>query len=263
MTRMWDTGTILSYAAIAFIVFLIWCFFRETYEHTLDHMLTLAAGIQLGGMIILTAKVYQYKTCEGVSFKMMALMALSLSLRLSSTLTQEGYLPEDATADYMLYQTLEVCAFGLCCYVIYQMKGGAKVTYNEAGDSMPYWWMIAVVSFAAALFTHSDANQHFIFDWFWMTSNYLDAFSMMPQLFMIAQTGRVERWTSHFVAWTIVSRVMLGVFWTLLQMLHSFAEWPFTIGMVTTIVTQLVLSADYMYYFVKTFKSAEMNLDSL
>jgi len=259
-SKTFDKGTIATYLTFAAAFLFVYHWFGPTFVHTLDHMLTAAAALQLCALCILAVKVYQFKTVEGVSYRMLIIYLVSFSMRLSSTLFFPGYLPEDGTADVWLYQIIEILGLAVCLWLIYQITGPCCKTFDDINDCMPFWWSIIIISVVLALFTHSDANQNKLFDVFWMTSQYLDSLSMMPQLFMIAQCGRVERWTSHFVAWTVVSRVLLGFFWILLQTYHSFAEWPFTVGMVFSIIVQMVLSADYMYYFIKTFRQAEMTL---
>jgi hypothetical protein len=170
-----------------------------------------------------------------------------------------GYVPEDGTADYWLYQIIEVAGLFVSLWLIYQITGPFSRSYNEAEDSMPHWWIIPVICVILALMTHSDANSSRVFDCTWMTSQWLDSISMAPQLWIVSRAGRVERWTSHFIFWTVVSRVLLGIFWTLLQINHPIEGW-FSYGMTAANIVQLVLCADYIYYFVMTLQKREMQL---
>merc|ERR1719271_1146764 len=62
--------------------------------------LTLGAGFQCLGFILLAMKVQNHKVTSGLSGKMLMMYAPVLCFRLSSTLWLNGYLPVDATGDW-------------------------------------------------------------------------------------------------------------------------------------------------------------------
>lgn len=258
--KSFDKSTVATYAGFAFCVFCIWQIFSHTFTETLDHLLTFAAALQLIALATLAVKVGSWSTVEGLSLKMLICYLVSFSLRLSSTLFFPGYLPEDGTSDVYLYQLIEIGGCATCAYLVYMAMGPAARTYDKEGDNMPYWWIVFVVSGVLAVLTHSDANNNKIFDIFWMVSQYLDGFSIIPQLWMVSKSGKVERWTSHFIFWTIIGRVLLGAFWTMLQWSQPFAGWQFSLGMAFANITHFICCADYMYYFVTTIKQKDMSL---
>lgn len=258
--KSFDKSTIIAYCGFAFCLFVVWQLFSHTFTHTLDHLLTFAAALQLVALITLALKTVNWNTVEGISLKMLVIYCASFGLRLSSTLFYPGYLPEDGTSDVWMYQMIELAGFGVTAYLIYMCVGPAARTYDAQGDSMPYWYAVFVVSLVLALLTHSDANNKWLFDVFWMASQYLDGFSIIPQLWMVSRAGKVERWTSHFIFWTIVGRILLGVFWTMLQWSQPFAGWQFSLGMAFANITHFICCADYMYYFVCTIKQKDMSL---
>jgi len=257
--KSFDKTVIATYTGFAVFMFVIWKVFSYTFLSTLDHLLTFSAALQLMALGMLCQKVITHNCIDGISLKMLIFYAAAFILRLSSTLFFPGYVPEDGTADYWLYQMIEMAGLGATCWLIYQVTGPFRRQYNEGEDSMPHWYMVPVICVFLALLTHSDANSSRFFDCTWMTSQWLDSISMAPQLWMVSRAGKVERWTSHFIFWTVVSRVLLGLFWTLLQFNHPIEGW-FSYGMTLSNIVHLVLCADYVYYFIMTFQQREMQL---
>merc|ERR550537_2019676 len=74
--------------------------------------LTLSAGLQCLGFLLLAMKVQNQRITSGVSGKMLMMYAATLCFRLSSTLWLNGYLPVDKTGDHV-YQAIEICSLGL------------------------------------------------------------------------------------------------------------------------------------------------------
>ena len=74
---------------------------------------------------------------------------------------------------------------------------------------------------------------------------------LSKNVFVQNQMGRVERWTSHFIFWTVCARLLLGLFWTLLQINHPIDGW-FSYGMTAANLVHFIMCADYIYYFVRS-----------
>jgi len=109
----------------------------------------------------------------------------------------------------------------------------------------------------------TNLNRSFVFDTIWTSAQLLETFCMLPQLYMITkQGGKVETYTSQFVVLMFVSRVFAWLFWCsgYQELANGYVEnvsagdfnWAgyLIIGMSTL---QVLVSADFMYYFVKAF----------
>merc|ERR1719182_711327 len=70
--------------------------------------LTLGAGFQCLGFVLLALKVQNQSGASGLSGKTLAMYALTLCFRLSSTVHLNGYLPVDQTGDWLL-DALHIC----------------------------------------------------------------------------------------------------------------------------------------------------------
>merc|ERR1719382_2074830 len=73
---------------------------------------------------------------RGISAQALGVNTLALICRLSSTVWLDGYLPADASGDWM-YQTVDICSLALVLWLIYQVVAVHKDTYQEAEDTFP------------------------------------------------------------------------------------------------------------------------------
>merc|ERR1719321_696487 len=170
--------------------------------------LTLGAGFQCLGFILLAMKVQNQKVTSGVSGKMLIMYAATLCFRLSSTLWLNGYLPVDQTGDH-LYQAIEICSLGLALYLMRCVFVTHRTTSQEQHDSFPIGVQNMVMGcFILAVGIHPNLDRRPLFDILWTTGCYLETLSMLPQLWMLSKIGgEVEALTSHFVVLSAMSRV--------------------------------------------------------
>lgn len=259
-----DSNTKWVYMGYAGCVYFIWSMFSDTFQHTMDHLLTFSAALQLLALGMLMLKVHSHNCIDGISLKMLVCYCISFALRLSSTLFFPGYVPEDGTADFYLYQVIEVSCLVACIWLIYQITGPFKHEYNAAQDSMPYWYVLPILSFVMGIPTHSDANMNRFFDICWMASQWLDAVCTLPQMWIVSRAGRVERWTSHFIFWTVIARFSSGLFWSIYTYYDEDAHhddfYVYTYSLMFTNLLHFVISAEYVYYFIMTYQRKEMQL---
>jgi len=93
---------------------------------------------------------------------------------------------------------------------------------------------------------------------------FLDTITMLPQLWMLTKLGgQVESLTSHFVAALVVSRCLSFAFWLYgYKELVPQAGGPNIAGytIITAHSLQLLLCADFMYYYVKGMAKASRSM---
>merc|ERR1719161_2439373 len=77
-----------TFVVVAYIVYTV-------LSDGLSSLLTLSAGIQALAFLLLCLKVKGQTSVSGISATMLAMYAVTLVLRLSSTLWMNGYLPAD------------------------------------------------------------------------------------------------------------------------------------------------------------------------
>lgn len=224
----------------------------------LSSLLTLSAGLQALGFVLLVLKSHGQSRMSGISARMLLMYVLTLIVRLSSTLTMHGYLPADATGDGP-YQVAELLSLGLAVWLLQRVLHARRVNYGgdaqDDQDSMPGLPLICVFCIALASVFHGDLNHDKLFDGIWACACYMETAAMLPQLWMMSNAGgEVEALTSHFIALTTLSRFFSLSFWYL-----AFADGIGFNGNVSEMaiigahIVQLVLSLDFLVLYIKSF----------
>merc|ERR1719486_1747622 len=254
-----DPQVILTY-----VVFLVG---GATLYHALSagfsSTLTLSAGLQCLAFVLLTVKIQNQRATTGLSGRMLAMYAMTLCFRLSSTVWLNGYLPVDKTGDWA-YQAIEICCLGLVAYLMRCAFVTHRATYQEQHDSLPIKVQNLVMGcFVLAVVVHPNLDRRPLFDILWTTGCYLETLSMLPQLWMLSKIGEVEALTSHFVVLSVLSRVCSLIFWH-----RGFAEltpqdggFNFAgFGVMGAHIAQLLLSCDFVFLYLRNFHRTRMAL---
>lgn len=234
-------------------------------DHDFSLVLTLSAALQCLGFFLLFRKTQKQKSVEGLSSKTLEMYVLVLVSRLTSTLTKNGYLPMDRSGDWV-YQLADIGSLFLVLALLHSVHKKYKSTYDAANDTLPIM-KFTPACVLLAICVHGDLNDSVFFDVMWTVGLNLDTISMLPQLWLLTKLGgEVEALTSHFVALQVMSRCCSFVFW-FYGYVEITPEDRFNAAGYMIIVAhlaQLVLSADFMYYYVRSVvKMGKMSLPSL
>jgi len=218
-------------------------------------ILTLSVMVQCLGVVLLVLQVLSSGSAAGISVRALALDAASLACRLSSTLWLNGYLPVDASGDYV-FQGIDILSLILVIWLLHHVLTDKKHTYQADEDSLPILPM-TLGAFALAFVLHGNMNSRPLFDSLWMASLFLSTIAVLPQLWLITRTGgHVEALTSHYIAAMAVSRALAGIFmWharsdiTCVPWLGSFnhAIW----AILGAHLLHMLLLGDFGYYYIK------------
>mmetsp|Transcript_96869 Transcript_96869/g.172407 ORF Transcript_96869/g.172407 Transcript_96869/m.172407 type:complete len:285 (+) Transcript_96869:136-990(+) len=218
-------------------------------------IMTIAVMIQCLAFVLLTMKSLAEGSVSDISAKCLVLEALSFCCRLSSTTWLNGYLPVDASGDF-IYQAVEFCSLLLVLWLLHRIYVTHSSTYRQDADSLPVL-PIAAGCFIAAAILHADMNSRPLFDTLWMTGLFLSVVSVLPQLWFISKTGGVvQACTGHYIAMLAVSRALSGVF--MWHARHDIICKPWMDGMNHAIwailfahALHLILLGDFGYYYIK------------
>jgi len=220
-------------------------------------ILTLSALVQCLGVCFLCMQVILSGSAEGISARSVILDIVAVVFRLSSTLWLNGYLPVDASGDY-LYQAIDVCSLLLMVWLLHRVLVIKRRTYLETEDSFNIGPMVLAALFLATLF-HGDMDDRPLFDIFWMTGLFTSVVAVMPQLWLIMQTGgKADAMTCHYIAALALSRILSGLFMWEARYDITCNEWimkGFSHGIVAILVAHLIhllLVADFAYYYVRS-----------
>merc|ERR1719436_448135 len=208
--------------------------------------------LQCCGFALLTVQTLTQGTAEGISARALGLDALALCCRLSSTTWLHGYLPVDASGDWV-YQAVDFASLALVLWLLHRVLVAKRCSYQEDEDSCAVLPMM-FCCFVLAAILHADMNARPIFDTLWMAGLFISVVAVLPQLWLIHRNrGKVEALTSHYIAAMAVSRALSGVF-----MWHARADitcdfWVDGVNhaiwaILSAHALHLLLLADFAYY---------------
>lgn len=250
--KIWVTahqGSIKAWGGFMALVFIIYHLFSDG---DFSFLMTLSSLISMFTFLMVVVKIEKSNSCAGVSLKMIELYVVVIFSRLCSIVPFEGYLPYDRSGDW-LYQTVETICLCLAGSIVWLCRSRYAHTYDPASDSIKQLFLI-VPSFAFALVFHPSLNAFTPADVAWAFALYLESVTVVPQLFMFLKEGKVEPFTTHFLAGQALSKLLSFIFWV-----SSYSELngprdsiKSYVGMwvIGTQVFQLIVMGDFIFHYV-------------
>merc|ERR1719266_1691099 len=116
---------------------------------------------------------------------------------------------------------------------------------------------MALGCFVLAALFHADMNARPLFDALWMAGLFVSVVAVLPQLWLIAQTGgHVEALTSHYIAAMAVSRILSGTFMWHARFDITCDPWVEGFNHAIWVILSahflhVLLLGDFAYYYVK------------
>eukprot|EP00747_Dinoflagellata_sp_TGD_P116888 gnl/TRDRNA2_/TRDRNA2_172477_c0_seq7.p1 gnl/TRDRNA2_/TRDRNA2_172477_c0~~gnl/TRDRNA2_/TRDRNA2_172477_c0_seq7.p1 ORF type:complete len:289 (-),score=77.51 gnl/TRDRNA2_/TRDRNA2_172477_c0_seq7:72-938(-) len=256
------TSMIAAYALFFGLVMFVYHFIAEG---EFSAILTMAVMFQCLGFALLAVQVLVKGSAHGISGRSLALEMLALMLRLSSTTWLNGYLPVDASGDW-IYQAFDFCSLGLVCWLLYHVVVESHRSYQMEKDDLPVLPLILVSTVLAALL-HADMNSRPLFDFFWMAGLNIGSVAVLPQLWIVAKNGgKVETLTSHFMMAMAVSRLLSGTFMWHARFDITCDEWVAGYShaiwaILAAHALNLILLGDFGYYYLKAVFSQGLMME--
>eukprot|EP00747_Dinoflagellata_sp_TGD_P116883 gnl/TRDRNA2_/TRDRNA2_172477_c0_seq2.p1 gnl/TRDRNA2_/TRDRNA2_172477_c0~~gnl/TRDRNA2_/TRDRNA2_172477_c0_seq2.p1 ORF type:complete len:329 (-),score=74.66 gnl/TRDRNA2_/TRDRNA2_172477_c0_seq2:69-935(-) len=260
------TSMLAAYALFFGLAMFVYHFIAEG---EFSAILTMAVMFQCLGFGLLSAQVLIKGSAHGISGRSLALEMLALMLRLSSTTWLNGYLPVDASGDW-IYQAFDFCSLGLVCWLLYHVVVESHRSYQMEKDDLPILPIILVCTVLASLL-HADMNSRPFFDFLWMAGLNIGCVAVLPQLWMVAKNGgKVETLTSHFIMAMAVSRLLSGMFMWHARLDITCDEWITGYNhaiwaILAAHALNLLLLGDFGYYYLKAVFSqglfCQMNVE--
>jgi len=174
-------------------------------------IMTMSAMLQTFAFVLLATQIAICGHAGGISAGALAMDAVALLLRLSSTTHLNGYLPVDSSGDWF-YQAVEVVSVVVVFWLLYQVLQVHHLSYQAEQDSFPCV-PVTVVAIVLAALLHGDMNDRPLFDSLWMAGLFISTVAVLPQLWLSSHAGgRVEALTSHYIAAMAFSRALSGLF---------------------------------------------------
>jgi len=218
-------------------------------------ILTMSVMVQCLAVALLGLQVISTGSASGISARALALDAIGLCCRLSSTLWLNGYLPVDASGDY-IFQGIDICSLCLLAWLLHEVLVVKRHTYQAEEDSLAIT-PVVVGALILAVLLHGNMNGRPIFDILWMAGLFVSTVAVLPQLWLITRTGGcVETLTSHHIAAMAVSRALSGVF--MWHARNDISCNPWITGLnhaswaiLASHLLHMLLLGDFAYYYIK------------
>jgi hypothetical protein len=245
---------ILVYFAFAIIATAV---AQAASDMVFSGLITLSAAFLLLGFTMLLVEVSKNfeRSAKCISLSSLYLFAAALSCRLYSTTQYNGYLPVDRTGQWV-YQCVEASSL-VCVLVLIALVRYGQKKYGVSPEEENAVFFLLIVCFLAAIFVHPYLNNKTVPDVLWAMALYVETVAMLPQLYLLSNQGEVGSLQSHFIASTFVSRVIIFRFWLTcykeLKPKASYLNLPGW-GVMGSQLFQLVMVADFMWLYVKSFR---------
>lgn len=154
---------------------------------------------------------------------------------------------------YSLYNTvLKIFFIASSIYTVYIMTTKYK-TIKEDLDIFPVKYILLASFILSLIFTPSYS----FFEVSWTFSLWLEAFSILPQLFILQKTGEAENITTHYIFSLGIYRALYIPNW----IYRYFAEDHFDVNSVLAGLVQTAIYSDFFWiYYQKVLKGRKFEL---
>lgn len=255
-----STPVMVAYSISGVVAFMVYNYIGG---RSYSSILTMSAIVQCLGFAFLCMQVVSSGSAAGISATALKLDAIAVSLRLSSTVWLNGYLPVDKTGDHV-YQVLDVCSLVMMLFLLHRVLVVKRSSYQELEDTFTVTPTVFMSLVLAALL-HGNMDAKPLFDTFWMAGLFTETMAVLPQLWLITQSGGgVESLTSHHIAALASSRVLSGLF--MWEARYDIGCSPWIPGFQHAIcaimlahAVHLLLLADFAYYYVSALWKRGLN----
>jgi hypothetical protein len=217
---------------------------------------TFAVICQCLALALLALQVASSKSAKGISAKSVMLEAGALLCRLSGTTWRHGYLPVDASGDW-LYQVVDVASLVLALWLLREVLSTKRFTYDDLNDVFPVCG-VSLGCFVVGMLMHANNHDHAFCDAAWMAGLLMSVVAVIPQYKLIIKSGgTVEALISHSMAAMGLARLFSGVFlWRARKHINcEFWIQDFNHAIVVILgahLLHLVILADFAYYYIKS-----------
>lgn len=198
--------------------------------------------MHLTSILILLFKITKYRNCKGISLKSQLLYLLVFCTRYLDLFTRY----------YSLYNhIMKIFFIASSAAVVVQVKYSR--TYDVQNDKFRIRFLIIPCLFLALIFKENWT----IIEYFWSFSEFLEAVAIMPQLFMLQQTGEAEAITTHYLFALGAYRGLYILNWVWRYFAEGYVSWVSW----TTGIVQTALYSDFFYhYFTKVMQGKKFTL---
>ncbi|KAI8143473.1 ER lumen protein retaining receptor [Fennellomyces sp. T-0311] len=200
--------------------------------------------MHLASIFILLIKIQSTQSCVGISFKSQLLYAAVFSTRYLDLFFKF----------YSIYNTaMKVFFIVSSVYILYLMRVKYKATYDPGLDMFRYEFLVLAAAVLGVIFSYEFTPVEVL----WSFSIWLESVAIMPQLYMLQQTGEAETITTHYIFALGAYRTLYLANWGYRYAVEGHAD------MIATVagLIQTALYSDFFYlYYTKVLKGKKMEI---
>jgi len=247
---------------VGYVIFSMVTFSGAFYltDRRFSTLMTLGAALQCLGFCLLLLQVMRGRGTKSISVRTLVLFVLVLSSRLYSTQQAIAYVPVDRSGDW-LYQAIEATSLLLAIIITCIMFKVSKDEFpqEDTFNVVP----LVVLCAAGAMYYHPNLIQVKSSDASWAFSIYLEAFVMLPQLFLLTKLGAVvESFQGHYMACTFASRLAMLRLWVKCYIDIKNLDTPGSSGFCAYLILfahiiSVIVLLDFMYIYWKSHRSSK------
>ncbi|TKR72507.1 hypothetical protein L596_019941 [Steinernema carpocapsae] len=187
----------------------------------------------LFAILILLLKIWKTRSCSGISAKSQILFAIVFITRYLDLFTSFISVYNSVMKMFFIASSIATVFFMLVKF---------RPTYQREQDT----FRIEILLLPTAVLALLINSQFTVFEVLWTFSIYLEAVAILPQLFMLQNTGEAETITAHYLFALGSYRALYLVNWVFRYYMEDFFD-PYA---VVAGIIQTVLYADFFYIYV-------------
>jgi ER lumen protein retaining receptor len=196
------------------------------------------------GIFLLLFKIWQTRSCAGLSGKSQIMFALVFTTRYLDLLT---------TFVSLYNSVMKIIFIASSLATVYLICLKFKASYDTNHDTFRIEFLIVPVAGLALLVNHEFS----VLEVLWTFSIYLESVAILPQLFMISKTGEAESITSHYLFALGIYRGLYIFNWIYRYYFEGF----FDLIAVVAGCVQTILYCDFFYlYITRVWKGKKLTL---
>ena len=211
-------------------------------------------AMHLSSMVLLLFLIISKKTCMGVSYKTQEMFLIVFICRYSELLFHPS------SSNYLL--AMKIIYITLTALTIYfiRVRKPYSMTYDQPHDNFPSYKTVYPVSVVLTLIFHITFSNYPIYSYFWSFSIILEAFAMLPQIYMIRRASEVEVFNNSFIFLLAAYRFFYVINWIVrINNSDSSSNNSAVYFEIIFGIIQTILVSDFIYRYLKAIKKDPNN----
>jgi ER lumen protein retaining receptor len=212
----------------------------------------IADSLHFISMILLLNQIFKKKNCMGLSYRTQEIYLVVFLTRYSSIFFAD---------QNWVHLGLKILAILLTLTTIYliKFKKPYSITYDKIYDSFPHYTTIYPFCMILTTIFHVTFRNHPYFQYVWTFSIILEAFAIIPQLYIMRKVDDIDIFTSSFMICLGLYRFFDILHW--LQNIYIDKKIILNTHIIHMEIffamVQTLLYSEFIYRYYKSFKRSQ------